>query len=719
MVDMDLLNAAGDNLMIMAALYIVFTVISNFCRSGCNTIAGQILVGIIFGCFAVFSMTVPVYLQEGIIIDSRVPIISMAGIAAGPIGSFFAAIPAILYRLHVGGIGATAGVLSIILAALASGMLGQYIKQHNNGKVQFKWIVLYAFMLAPICLLPMLLLPADIARQLMDHIVVLIGVNFSGALVLGYLLSQDTNRRIIMNELDSLKQKAEEAATAKSVFMARMSHELRTPMNSIIGFTDLLRSTQVNDEQRYFLDQIKTSGKTMTALVSDILDFSRMEIGSVKLNPAPINLVKMVESCGALMDVEAHNKGLDLFIEIDPKCPEWIEGDELRLRQILLNLLNNAIKFTISGYITLKATVDKIDHEQCEIIFHVIDTGVGIPKEKQENVFNAFEQVDEYLTREAGGSGLGLSIANHLTQLMSGRISIESAPGQGSTFRVTIPFKRAQAVNSKDNDFLLSLPENSEEKCILVVEDIAMNRDIAVSMLNKLGYNCSTAHNGKEAIERLSRQHFDMVLMDLQMPVMNGYDATHHIREELGLSNDDLPIIALTAHALPEEIAKCFEAGMDDFLTKPIEFIELTSKVEEWIGGGTDGWDIPQHENASYENVPLLAEAELRSFISFVGNERLYEAFEDFVNDNAARLLIIRASHHDDEMIRTTLHNMKSTSGNLGMKKLSLFSQHLLDQGVARDQAMTEAEIDLMDNIFRESCRTFERYMEHLKEAAA
>ncbi|QQG37187.1 MAG: response regulator [Micavibrio aeruginosavorus] len=709
----DLMDSAGDNMIIMAALFVVFTILSNFSRKGCDTTLKQLLAGAIFGGFACLSMMVPVYAVDGVIIDSRIPIISMAGLVAGPLGALAAGIPPIILRLHIGGIGALVGVLSILLAMLGSGALGYYIKKYNKGIIPFRWIVYYAIVIAPVCLLPIALFPENIAIPLLvDTGAFLLGINIVGALLLGYLLSQDRNRRLLMVELDALKQKAEEATKAKSNFMARMSHELRTPMNSIVGFTDLLRSTNINDEQRYFLDQIKTSGRTMTDLISDILDFSRMEVGEIKLNLTPLNLAKMIESCGALVDPQAHEKGLELLIEIDPRCPEWVEGDELRIRQILLNLLHNAIKYTNSGYVKLKATAEEAGN-RCVVSFCVIDTGIGIPKEKQQDIFHAFELADMSLTRETSGSGLGLSIAQQLAQRMGGNITVESQPAQGSTFKVELPFKRTNAVMAKDDGIKSTYAaEETMNKSILVVEDIAMNRDIVVAMMGKLGYQCSTAHNGAEALERVKRQHFDLIFMDLQMPVMNGYDAARKIREEYGIGSDETPIIALTAHALPEETAKCFEAGMDDFLTKPVEFIELASKVEEWIGGGTDGWDIQQREGSTYENVPLLAEAELRSFVSFVGNDRLLEAYDDFVNDNAARLLIIRTAMEDFEMIRSTLHNMSSTGGNLGMKKLSMYTQHLMDQGVARHRAMELSELDLLDSLFRESCRTFERHIE-------
>ncbi len=711
MINYEYLNAAADNLMVMTLLFITFTFLSNLTNLDADSPSRQTLTGLVCGVFACIGMLMPITITEGVIMDARVPIISMAGIFAGPAGAIIAGVTAIFMRLSIGGIGALTGVISILIPMIASGWLGHYIKTRNNGIVPFRWIVLYGIAISPICLGAFFMLPAEIAsKMIIDAGFYLISINLIGALLLGYMLSQDLNRRTMTKELINLRQQAEDAADAKSVFMARMSHELRTPMNSIIGFTDLLRSTSINDEQLYFLEQIKVAGRTMTGIISDILDFSKMDVGKTTLKISPFNLAKLIEGCSALISPEAAAKQLELRTEIDPRCPEWVEGDELRLRQVLMNLLSNAIKFTSKGHVALRVVVNSHEQDQFVIALYVEDTGIGIPLDKQVSIFNAFEQADASLTRQHGGSGLGLSIAQQLTSMMGGRIHLKSAEGQGSAFCITIPLTSAKPVLTSHH----KLPEttkNESGKTILVVEDIAMNRELVGSMLTKLGHQFATAENGAQAVEKLKTEHFDMVFMDLQMPVMNGYDATRAIREELNLDNDDLPIVALTAHALPEEIAKCFESGMDDFLTKPVEFIELASKVEEWLSGGTDGWDIVERDGSTYDNVPLLAEAELKSFISFIGADRLQEVYEDFVNDNSARLMLIRSKHEDTEMVRGTLHNMTSTSGNLGMKKLSLFTQHLLNQGVAKDRPAEEAELDLLDNIFRESCRTLERYL--------
>ncbi len=711
MINYEFLNAAADNLMVMTLLFVAFTFLSNLSKLDTDALPRQALTGLIFGSFACLGMLMPITITEGVIMDARVPIISMAGIFAGPVGALISGLMAIFMRLNIGGIGAMTGVISILIPMIASGALGHYINVRNNGIVPFRWIVIYGLVISPLCLASFFSLPMDIAASMIiDAGVYLIFINLIGALLLGYMLSQDLNRRTMTKELMALRQKAEDAAAAKSVFMARMSHELRTPMNSIIGFTDLLRSTSINDEQRYFLEQIKTAGRSMTDIISDILDFSKLEVGKAKLKIAPFNLVKLVESCSALIYPAAAAKHLELRTEIDPRCPEWVEGDELRLRQVLMNLLSNAVKFTNDGFVSLRVILNSQHKDQFVIALHVEDTGIGIPRDKQQSIFNAFEQADASLIRQHGGSGLGLSIAHQLTDMMGGKIQLQSIEGHGSAFCITMPFKGTESVLIPDK----KLPENATQesgKHILVVEDIAMNRELVSSMMAKLGHRCTTAENGEQAIEKLKDDHFDMVFMDLQMPVMNGYDATRAIREELDLDSDALPIIALTAHALPEEIAKCFECGMDDFLTKPVEFIELASKVEEWLSGGTSGWDTVERDGSTYENVPLLAETELKSFISFIGADRMHEVYDDFVNDNSARLMLMRSKQEDTEMVRGTLHNMTSTSGNLGMKKLSLYTQHLLNQGIARDRPAEEAELDLLDNIFRESCRTLERYL--------
>lgn len=708
--ELELLHAAAMNYLVLTVLFIALTAISNKTDKIFTHEPARIGVGLMFGLFACLSMMAPAFISEGVITDARLPIISFAGIFFGPLAALAATIPPALMRISIGGAGVLTGVVSMLIVMFASASFGYFIRKLNRGYVPFIWIVTYTCLIFPLCMMSILLLPQEAAQKMVinggPYILL---INMVGALLLGYMLCQDQKRRMMMSEMMKLHSKAQEAAVAKSLFMARMSHELRTPMNSIVGFSDLMRLTVMNDEQRYYMDQVKVAGHTMTGLINDILDFSKIDAGKITLKSESFNLIKMLESCKALISPAADAKNIELKLELDTNLPEWAVGDELRLRQVIMNLLANAVKFTDKGHVSIKASVDTIINNKYDISIYVEDTGIGICKDKLRTIFNAFEQVDNSLTRTHGGSGLGLSIAQQFTSMMGGKLQLVSTEGEGSTFRLmltlhaTAPAIALPIKISQDNT-----PESTES--ILVVEDIAMNRELVGSMLSRLGYKCAYAENGAEAIEKVKAADFDLVFMDLQMPVMNGYDTTRHIREELGIDSDALPIVAFTAHALPEEIAKCFEAGMDDFLTKPVEFIELASKVDEWLNGGTDGWDIQERDSTSYQNMPLLAESELKNFMSFIGDERLREAYQDFVNENAACLLLIRTKPQDDPTVRSLLHNMTATSGNLGMKKLSLYTQHLLSQGIARDRPAEKAELDLLDSLFYESCRTVERY---------
>lgn len=703
-------HAVAMNYMVLTFLYIMLTAIYNRTDRIFTHPPYRALIGLLFGFFACAAIMVPAVIAEGVITDSRLAIISFAGIFFGPAAAIAATIPPVILRAAIGGDGALIGIVSMLLVMSGSGGFGYWIRKYNKGYVHLRWIVLYICAMFPVCTTTLLLLPDTMAlKMIVDGGVYILLINVVGAWLLGYMLCQDQSRRMMMSEMIDLHHKAEKAAAAKTLFMARMSHELRTPMNSIIGFSDLLRSTPLNDEQRYYLEQLKTAGRTMTALVSDILDFSKIGSGKLALDINSFNLSKLVESCGTLIAPEALKKNLDVSIQIDPLCPEWVRGDELRIRQILMNLLCNAVKFTNRGKITLRCTASIRSDSLYNIVFFVEDTGIGIAPDKQREMFKAFEQIDSSITRERGGAGLGLSIACELVRMMEGEIDLTSTPDAGTTFtfHVTLPAAFPVIMPGEKRD----IPVVENRKRILIVEDIAMNQEMVSHMLSKLGYNSDIAHNGGEALARLAENPYDLVLMDLQMPVLNGYETALRIRRDLRIGHEAMPIVALTAHALPEETAKCFEAGMDDFLIKPIEFSELAAKIDEWLENGGDSWDIRPRDGTAYENAPLLSESDVKEFTGFVGEHRIREAYDDFLSDQKTFMAHVKSHHKDTNIMRAGLHNIASTSGNLGMKKLSLYARHLLDQGAAHDRALEAAEIDLIDNLFRESCRTFEKYI--------
>lgn len=705
------LQAVAMNYVVLTFLYIALTALCNRTDRIYTHPPYRALIGLVFGFFACGAIMVPAIIAEGVITDSRLAIISFAGIFFGPVAAILATIPPVILRIIIGGDGMITGIASMLVVMVGGGGFGYYIYKHNKGFVHLRWIIVYTCAIFPACAITAIFLPNTVAPKIfIDGGTYIILINVVGAWLLGYMLCQDQSRRLMVHDIIDLHEETEKAVAAKTLFMARMSHELRTPINAMMGFGDLLRSTPLSDEQLYYLDQLKIAGRTMTALVSDILDFSKIGSGKISLDIDSFNLVKLVESCGTLITPEAMKKNLGVTVLIDPICPEWVKGDELRIRQILMNLLGNAVKFTNQGGVTIRCTVSSRNGTQYEIAFFVEDTGIGIAYDKSRSIFKAFEQVDSSITRERGGAGLGLSIACELVKMMGGQIDLTSTPGVGTTFLVHLSLPATTPVMLPVPLHETPIPQNARK--ILLVEDIAMNQEMTHSMLAKLGYHCDIAGNGVEALQRLREGPYDLALMDLQMPLLNGYDTVIKIRHELGIDSDTMPVVALTAHALPEEIARCFEAGMDDFMTKPIEFIELAAKIDEWLGDGHgDSWSTMPREELSYENAPLIAESELKTFMNFVGEERLHEAYNDFRDDWKTLLTTVKTKSKDGKAARSTLHNIASISGNLGMKKLSLYVHQLLGQDTTYAPALEQAEIDVIESLFRESCRTFERYI--------
>ena len=471
----------------------------------------------------------------------------------------------------------------------------------------------------------------------------------------------------LITQLNISEKKLKEAVLVKENFLANMSHEIRTPLNAILGYTNLLQKKKLDDDTRLHISTVRQSGETLLSIVNDILDLSKIESGMMRIEKVPFNLKALVHSVTTMFHHRGEEKNIPLVVSYGPDIPEMLSGDSTRLTQILVNLIGNAFKFTDQGEIALKIDARAGEEGIVAMAFQVTDTGIGIDAAKLETIFERFRQAEDSTSRQYGGTGLGLSIVRDLVFLQGGDIDVKSKIGEGTTVSISIPYEVVDNVVSQESaDGMMDAPISPAGLRVLIVEDHSINQGLMTHLMHERGIESRIAHSGREAIDILQKEAFDLVLMDIQMPEMDGYEAVREIRETLQLT---VPIVAMTAHAMDGEKEKCLNLGMNDHISKPVREHELDRVLSNYslnTNAGAQG-SVLKHKNG-FKVINL-------NYMKEISNgDTAYEKLvtEQFLHLMPRELeaLSSAAAKYDPAEIRRIAHGMKTTISIMGLNRV-------------------------------------------------
>jgi signal transduction histidine kinase/CheY-like chemotaxis protein len=497
-------------------------------------------------------------------------------------------------------------------------------------------------------------------------IIFILSLAILGTLIIKRLLDQLS----LIYKLAIEKERADNSAIVKEQFLANMSHEIRTPINAVVGFAGLLQKTKLDTNQKQFVNLIQNSGENLLSVVNDILDISKIEAGMMRITKHPFSIKEICTSLEMMFQHKVNEKKLSFEFDFDKNIPTTLIGDAERLNQVLINLLNNAIKFTEKGTVKLSVQLLQKTEEEAKIQFIVKDTGIGISKEKLATVFERFEQADNNTARQYGGTGLGLAIVEKIVEMQAGEISVDSNLGEGATFKVILSYEYVNKPVEVTNNTTSPLQNASAKKefsnhKILVAEDNKTNQTLLKFILQQWNLSYDLAENGQQVLDILSKEKYDLVLMDIQMPIMDGYEAASKVRKELGLN---IPMIAMTAHVLPTEKQKCIQAGMNDYISKPIDETVFIGMLEKYLGSTLINSFESQKYPVGGNNLLYIDVDYLNNIFSenagFV-NEIMYQFREQFSRE-LKQLKLAVFENNTKEVIRLA-HHMKTTVSSISI----------------------------------------------------